>query len=651
MTPTVGIACAGSGRPGYVAGLVPWLREEDLHVRLYVPESPPPEDAPGTRPITALADDAPDLVVYEVFDAPECAPVLQAALEGLQGIVALPDSSVHRVSRALPEGCGAAEEHGGRTTTLHRLRPAGVPRAAPSGPWADAVAFCLDLLGPLLTRHGGAIVPTRSAASAVAMRSRDIQTFVVPQFAPPLQRADESARGGFTFGGLGPLSPACVGQLLDALAAVRAKGSDARLVLLGTTDHASVAAMAAERGLSGFVSVHGAVGPDATHGALARLDAVVSIGFPVPGTGPLLALALSAGVPIVGHAAGVADAPPPAVIPLDADSPMLPGLVRVLGGLASDPSLRSTASAAARAFATRHLEPHRCADLLASAVRETLRERARHPGGVADRNAAEKRRVLDGGPELFREALGVEWSWIASYVARDHLTRLMATLELIPPARAGQRLLDIGTLPAMLRLVGAACGYDVRGCNVGHSAPSRPVRFPSAAGFPETTLHIDSVDVERDRFPYESASFDVVLCCEVLEHLSRDPMHMLCEVNRVLRLGGLLILTTPNIVSARSVRAVLDGYHPQLWAAYTRIGSTDRHNREYAPREVRWLLDAAGFSSDDVSTWNVWQDDEERTMAELAAMGAPTEDRGGDIVAVAKKVNRPRDRWPEALYS
>jgi SAM-dependent methyltransferase len=651
MTPTVGIACAGSGRPGYVAGLVPWLRDEDLHVRLYVPEGPPPEDASGTRPITALADDAPDVVVYEVFDAPECAPVLQSALEGPQGIVALPDSTVHRVSRALPEGCGAVEEHGGRTTTIHRLRVADVAGAAPSGPWADAVAFCLDLLGPLLTRHMGAIVPTRSAASGMAVHSRDIQTFVVPQFAAPPKPANGSARDGFTLGALGPLTPACAGQLLDALAAVRARGADARLVLLGTTDHASVAAMAAERGLAGLVSVHGAVGPDAMHGALARLDAVVSIGFPVPGTGPLLALALSAGVPIVGHAAGVADAPPPAVLPLDADSPMLPGLVRVLGGLASDPSLRSTASAAARAFGTSHLHPNRCAHLVASAVRGTLRAGVRRALGVEERNAVAKRRVLAGGPELFREALCVEWSMAASYVARDHLTRLMATFERIPPAGPGHRLLDIGTLPAMLRLVGAACGYDVRGCNIGYSAPSRPIRFPPAAGFPETTLQIDSVDVECDRFPYENASFDVVLCCEVLEHLSRDPMHMLWEINRVLRLGGLLILTTPNIVSARSVRAVLDGYHPQLWAAYTRIGSTDRHNREYAPREVRWLLDGAGFSSDGVSTWNVWQDDDQRTMEELAALGAPTEDRGGDIVVVAKKVNRPRDRWPEPFYS
>ena len=168
MTPTVGIACAGSRRPGYVAGLVPWLSGQDLLVRLYVPESAPLEDSSGTRPLTALEDDAPDVVVYEVFDAPECAPVLQAALNGPQGIVALPDPSVHRVSRALPEGWNAGEEHG--RTNAHRSSAADVPGAGPNGPWADAVAFCLDLLGPLLNRHLGAIVPTRSAASGFFYR-------------------------------------------------------------------------------------------------------------------------------------------------------------------------------------------------------------------------------------------------------------------------------------------------------------------------------------------------------------------------------------------------------------------------------------------------------------------------------------------------
>jgi hypothetical protein len=34
--------------------------------------------------------------------------------------------------------------------------------------------------------------------------------------------------------------------------------------------------------------------------------------------------------------------------------------------------------------------------------------------------------------------------------------------------------------------------------------------------------------------------------CESIEHLLRDPLHMLLESWRVLKDGGLFVLTTPN---------------------------------------------------------------------------------------------------------
>lgn len=46
------------------------------------------------------------------------------------------------------------------------------------------------------------------------------------------------------------------------------------------------------------------------------------------------------------------------------------------------------------------------------------------------------------------------------------------------------------------------------------------------------------------RLPFEEESFDHVLCTEVLEHVS-DPAAFICDLNRVLRKGGTLILTVP----------------------------------------------------------------------------------------------------------
>src|SRR5271165_1747591 len=49
-------------------------------------------------------------------------------------------------------------------------------------------------------------------------------------------------------------------------------------------------------------------------------------------------------------------------------------------------------------------------------------------------------------------------------------------------------------------------------------------------------------NVEKDSFPFADSAFDVVLFCEILEHLLLDPLVPLREIQRVLKIGGTLIL-------------------------------------------------------------------------------------------------------------
>ncbi len=91
--------------------------------------------------------------------------------------------------------------------------------------------------------------------------------------------------------------------------------------------------------------------------------------------------------------------------------------------------------------------------------------------------------------------------------------------------------------------------FALRGTNFEASGPDR-------GGVP-----IDyGVDL-RERLPYGDASFDVVLLVEVIEHLS-DHQAALGELARILKPGGSLILTTPNVMRLNSrVHFMLSGYH------------------------------------------------------------------------------------------
>jgi len=65
-------------------------------------------------------------------------------------------------------------------------------------------------------------------------------------------------------------------------------------------------------------------------------------------------------------------------------------------------------------------------------------------------------------------------------------------------------------------------------------------------------------DVTR-QLPFEDSSLDYVVLAEVIEHL-RNPYQVTQELNRVLRPGGKIVLSTPNILNLKSrVRFLLEG--------------------------------------------------------------------------------------------
>jgi ubiquinone/menaquinone biosynthesis C-methylase UbiE len=123
--------------------------------------------------------------------------------------------------------------------------------------------------------------------------------------------------------------------------------------------------------------------------------------------------------------------------------------------------------------------------------------------------------------------------------ARSDQTRVDWVARSLKAIPAGQRILDVGAGELRLKAYCAHLSYvsqDI--CQYQGAGDDR--------GLQTARWDTSRVDIVSDitSIPVPDASFDVVLCSEVLEHLP-EPVAAIREFSRVLRPGGTLLLTAP----------------------------------------------------------------------------------------------------------
>lgn len=151
----------------------------------------------------------------------------------------------------------------------------------------------------------------------------------------------------------------------------------------------------------------------------------------------------------------------------------------------------------------------------------------------------------------------------------------------------GKKLLDVGCNIGLFLNVAGREGFEAVGVELNGDC----ARF----GRSHFGVEIVPGDLENARFADES--FDVITLFDVLEHVA-ELKGFLCEIQRVLKKDGLLVVQSPNLESLMA-RLTGSDWH---WL------SPPDHLYHFSPGALQRLLADCGFSVKQVETWEPFED-------------------------------------------
>ncbi len=160
-----------------------------------------------------------------------------------------------------------------------------------------------------------------------------------------------------------------------------------------------------------------------------------------------------------------------------------------------------------------------------------MRQNSNHPETALHRRA---RRALERQLAYQRakaqKARGHEAEYVEAMRVRS--ARVREKLERVRPIAPDARVLEVGSgAHGLVFFFGTTRGV---GCD--------PLACDYAALFPAWQGRALTVAAAGERLPFADASFDVVLCDNVVDH-AEDPARIALELSRVLAPGGLLYFT------------------------------------------------------------------------------------------------------------
>ena len=174
----------------------------------------------------------------------------------------------------------------------------------------------------------------------------------------------------------------------------------------------------------------------------------------------------------------------------------------------------------------------------------------------------------------------------------DTVERVGKRLDILGIARP--QVLEMGAYFGVVSSSLARGGANVTAQDVSSMMNLRALR----ERFENNGVAMNAVDDVSKTLPYADATFDALICCEMLEHLPFNTVRLIREMRRVLKSGGFAFLTVPNQASAkRRLQLMLGRPIRENVSSWIAAPFDDNwHWREWVASEFKELLLASGFT-------------------------------------------------------
>lgn len=213
------------------------------------------------------------------------------------------------------------------------------------------------------------------------------------------------------------------------------------------------------------------------------------------------------------------------------------------------------------------------------------------------------------------------------------------TVESILRDETRGRLLDVPAGEGALALRLKQIGFDVSCCDL----------YPEIFKLEGVEIRSGNLD---SRLAYDDDSFDCVVCVEGLEHIG-NPGNAISEFSRILRSGGCLIVSVPNIMNIEErLKWLISGYtsHFKPLSAekiaearreYPGMEEIALHVNPIGYSEVRFLLEKNGFRLE-----QVYRDKPKKNSWAFFPIVAAIR-----LVSLLSSAKKRRERWTKELNS